>query len=103
MSKKNSTKKAPKSAKTSKARKIAPAAKPEKMSGLDAAAHLLKETGEAMKPKAMVEMMVKKGYWQSEGKTPGATIYAAIIREIAAKNDGSRFKKTGRGTFAFNG
>jgi hypothetical protein len=32
-------------------------------------------------------------------KTPGATIYAAIIREIAVKGDKSRFRKTERGNF----
>jgi len=40
-----------------------------------------------------------KGLWTTKGATPKATIYAAIIREIAAKGRASRFKKTGRGTF----
>jgi len=40
-----------------------------------------------------------KGLWATKGATPKATIYAAIIREIAAKGNASRFKKTDRGTF----
>ncbi len=76
------------------------AAKP--LSGLDAAAKVLAETKEPMTTKAMVEAMQAKGYWKSGGKTPSATIYSAIIREIAAKGGAARFKKTERGLFAFN-
>ena len=53
-----------------------------------------------MDTKAMVEQMLAKGLWSTGGKAPAATIYAAIIREIAAKGDGARFRKTGRGEFA---
>ena len=48
----------------------------------------------------MVERMLAKGLWQTAGKTPAATIYAAIIREIAAKGADSRFRKVERGKFA---
>ena len=34
------------------------------------------------------------------GKTPASTLYAAILREITAKGDASRFVKTERGKFA---
>ena len=37
------------------------------------------------------------------GKTPEASLYAAIIREIAAKKKEARFKKTERGTFEHSG
>ena len=97
--KKTSNKKATKNVKAT-----TPKEKPDKpMSGLDAAARVLKENGEPMNAKAMVETMLSKGYWKTDGKTPQATIYAAIIREIAAKKADSRFKKTERGMFAFNG
>ena len=49
--------------------------------------------------KEMVEAMSGKGLWKSSGATPHATIYAAIIREIAKKGSGSRFRKTDRGHF----
>lgn len=80
----------------------APAKADKPLSGLDAAAKVLGETGEPMNAKAMVDAMLAKGYWATAGKTPGATIYAAIIREIAAKGDKSRFKRANRGRFALN-
>jgi len=75
-------------------------AKQRKPSGLDAAAQVLAEAGEPMGCKEMVERMLAKGLWQTGGRTPSATIYAAIIREIATKGDASRFRKVDRGKFA---
>jgi HB1, ASXL, restriction endonuclease HTH domain len=70
------------------------------MSGLDAAAKVLADAGEPMRVKDIVEAAEKKGLWKSKaGKTPEATVYAAIIREIRDKGVDSRFKKTARGTF----
>ena len=87
-------------AKKSRARK-AKADKPKRISGLDAAATVLEETGQPMTTKEMVEVAEAKGYWKSPGgKTPHATIVSAIIREIAKKGDTSRFVKTDRGRFA---
>ncbi|MCZ2095635.1 MAG: winged helix-turn-helix domain-containing protein [Anaerolineae bacterium] len=77
-----------------------PADKP--MSGLDAAAKVLADAGEPMRAKAIVDAMIGGGLWKSGGKTPHATIYAAMIREIAAKGDAARFRKTDRGLFAYN-
>jgi len=48
------------------------------LSGLDAAAKVLEEAGEALSCKAIVECALEKGYWKTHGKTPAATIYAAI-------------------------
>jgi len=70
------------------------------LSGLDAAAKVLEEAGEPLSCKAIVERAFGAGYWQSEGKTPAATIYAAILREMQKKGDESRFVKAGRGLFA---
>jgi len=85
--------------------KRAPRAKKEpkekRTSGLDAAAKVLEESGQPMTTKEMVEVAETKGYWKSPGgKTPHATVYSAIIREIAKKGSESRFKKTERGKFA---
>ena len=52
-----------------------------------------------MNCKDKVESMLETGLWKTGGKTPAATIYAAIIREIAVKGDTSRFRKTERGHF----
>jgi hypothetical protein len=57
-----------------------------------------------MNCKAMIEGIAAKGYWTSPGdKMPHATLYSAIIREISVNGKESRFKKTDRGNFAFNG
>ena len=93
---------APKAGKAKKPRaKKAKADKPKRISGLDAAAKVLEESGQPMTAKEMVEAAEAKGYWKSpSGKTPHATIVSAIIREIAKKGDASRFVKTDRGKFA---
>ncbi len=78
-------------------------AKPKRMSGLDACAKVLEGAGKPMGAKDMVEKAIERGLWKSGGKTPEATIYAAIIRDIAARGKESRFKKVDRGLFAFNG
>ncbi len=89
-----------KSSKTTKKARSAKQAKAKPMSGLDAAAKVLKQAKEPMSAKAIVEAAMAKGLWQSSGATPHATIYSAMIREIAAKGDDARFKKVGRGQFA---
>jgi predicted SpoU family rRNA methylase len=76
---------------------------PKTMSGLDAAARVLEEAGEPLNVKQIVEAAEAKGYWKSPGgKTPHATIFSAIIREIAKKGSESRFRKAERGTFERN-
>jgi hypothetical protein len=87
--------------KKSRAKKAKGEKKPNRVSGLDAAARVLEESGQPMTAKEMVEAAEAKGYWKSPvGKTPHATVYSAIIREIAKKGDASRFVKTERGKFA---
>lgn len=74
-----------------------------KLSQLDAAVKVLTESGEPMTTKAMIEAMAAKGYWTSPGgATPWATLYSALIREIANKGDESRFTKVDRGQFALS-
>lgn len=70
-----------------------------KLCGLDAAAQVLAEAGGPLNTKDMVERMLAGGLWKTDGKTPTATIYAAIIREIATKGEKARFKKVERGKF----
>jgi len=74
---------------------------PKRISGLDAAAMVLEQTGTPMTAKEMVEVAEAKGYWKSpSGKTPHQTIVSAIIREITTKGGASRFTKAERGKFA---
>jgi hypothetical protein len=72
------------------------------MSLLDAAAHILSlGTGDPMCCKDIVDLAVQRGLWTPRtGKTPASTLYAAILREITAKGEASRFVKTERGKFA---
>lgn len=99
--KKTAAKKAPKAAKP---QAKAPREREGKMSALDAAAQVLANAQEPMNTKALIEAMAAKGLWTSPGgKTPHATLYAAIIREITTKGTEARFLKTDRGLFTTNG
>ena len=69
------------------------------MSGLDAAAKVLEEADEPLSCKAIVERAFAAGYWRSDGKTPHATVYSAILREMQKKGDDARFRKVARGKF----
>ena len=89
---------------TKKARKPKAAVEktPRKPSGLDLAAKVLQAAGTPMTAQEISDGAIKAG-WQTNGKTPHATLYAAIIREIAAKGAKSRFRKTERGKFESTG
>ena len=72
-----------------------------KLSALDAAALVLRESGQPMSCPELIEQMAAKGYWTSpHGKTPSSTLYAAMAREVKLKGAASRFIKTGPGRFA---
>ena len=69
-----------------------------KPSGLDLAAKVLVDGGEPLKAKQIAERSIAAG-WKTNGKTPEATLYAAMTREIAKKGDAARFRKADRGLF----
>jgi hypothetical protein len=74
--------------------------RPKKVSALDAAARLLGEAGRPMNSQEMITEMAEKGYWKSPGgKTPHATLFAAMLREIKTKGKEFRFAKAERGRF----
>jgi hypothetical protein len=114
MSVKKTTKAKAEKAKTEKVKKVpaaeavpapdaAPVAEPKakKRSALDAAAQVLAEAGTALSCQEMIAAMAQKGFWTSPGgKTPAATLYSAILRELQTKGDKARFRKTERGKFA---
>ncbi|MDP7253526.1 MAG: winged helix-turn-helix domain-containing protein [Planctomycetota bacterium] len=105
--KKTTSKKTAKKAASKKTAKKAATKKPaakkagtkKGMSGLDAAAKVLGEASEPLNCQQIVETAAAKGYWKTNGKTPHATVYSAIIREIAKKGAESRFRKAERGKF----
>ena len=91
---------------TAKAKAVPPPsskAVPQKGLGLlSAAAVVLERSGEPMAVKAMIAAAKDAGLWTpGGGKTPEQTLYSAIIREIRDKGAESRFRKDGRGLFAF--
>jgi hypothetical protein len=101
--KKTTKAKAPKAEATTKAKKakVPKEPKDKKMSAIDAAAQVLASSKEPLNAKEMIEAMAAKGLWTSPGgKTPHATLYSALIREIALKGKEARFVKTERGKFA---
>ena len=76
----------------------------KKPSALDAAALVLRESDQPLSCPELIAQMTAKGYWSSpKGKTPSATLYAALTREVRRKGDAARFIKTGPGRFAYRG
>jgi hypothetical protein len=74
----------------------------KKLSALDAAAKVLQETGRPMNCQELIADMAAKGYWTSPaGKTPSATLYAAMTREMKVKGGQARFQKSARGQFSY--
>jgi hypothetical protein len=93
--KKTTTPKTDKSAKAN-------AATTDKLSAVDAAAKVLQEAGRPLNCQEMIQAMTDKGYWTSPtGKTPSATLYSAILRELQTKAGQARFQKTARGQFVY--
>ena len=94
------TKTSKKTTRTKPAAKTSKKATAEKLSQLDAAVKVLKAARKPLNCKAMVEAMATKKLWTSPGgKTPDATLYAAILREIQTKGQEARFTKVDRGLF----
>lgn len=86
-------------AKEPKAPKPAKPVKEKKPSLLDSAATVLAKKGQPMRCGDIVETILSAGVWKTSGKTPAATLYSAILREINTKGGESRFAKTDRGLF----
>ncbi len=75
----------------------------KRLSCVAAALKVLGESGEPMNAQELITAMEAKGYWTSPGgKTPHATLYSAILRDLA-KGDDSKFVKTERGRFTVRG
>lgn len=74
-------------------------AAPVALGGLEAAVVVLREATEPLNAQDLVRRMIDRGLWTTAGKTPAATIYAAIIREIRGKGLATRFHRAGKGRF----
>ena len=72
----------------------------KKLSAVSAAARVLAETKQPMSCPELIAAMEARGYWTSpNGKTPAATLAAALQREIVVRKDQARFQKTGPGRY----
>lgn len=65
-----------------------------------AAIQVLKQARTALHARAITERMRAAGLWQSEGKTPDATVSALLYTDIKNKGDKSAFVKVGPQIFA---
>ena len=99
---KNSKPKRPDAKAAPAKKKAAKSAVPaQKLSALAAAARVLAETKKPMSCPELIAAMAVHGYWTSPtGKTPAATLSAALQREIVVKKAQARFQKMGPGRFA---
>jgi len=95
---------APKTTKTASGRDVgqkgAPRGEEKRLGLVDAAIQVMKAAGEPMNCRDVVKAVLEQKLWTTEGKTPAATLYAAILREIQKKGAEARFKKVERGQFA---
>ena len=86
-----------------KPKKASSEQKPKRVSALDAAAQVLAKAGKPMRAQELIAAMAEQNLWKSPcGKTPHATLYAAMMREARDKGDAARFRKVDRGMFAVN-
>jgi restriction system protein len=72
------------------------------MSAISAAEKVLNESGVPMSCREISDIALAKGYWQTSGKTPWATIAAQIYTNINNYGAASLFIKAGPDSFALN-
>ena len=82
---------AAKAAKTPKTPEVAK--EPRKPGILAIAADILAKTKKAMTAKEIVDHALENKMWETNGATPGATLYSALIRDVAKKGSESRFMR----------
>jgi hypothetical protein len=98
----------PKATKVAPRRNVAQRGAPQaknsgKTSLLDAAILVLGDAKTPMNCKDIIQAILEKKLWSTIGKTPAATLYSSILREIQKKGSEARFVKAERGKFALVG
>jgi hypothetical protein len=68
----------------------------------DIAYQILKEAGKSLHSKEITKIALSRGWLQTAGKTPEATMNAQLIVDINSKKEKSRFIKTAPSTFGLN-
>jgi len=70
------------------------------MSALSAVESLLAEVGTPLSYHEITRLILERGLWRTEGKTPEATVNALLAVDIKKRGSNSRFQRTGEGIFA---
>lgn len=76
--------------------------KSKKAGCLHATVQVLEEADEPLTCKQVMERILERGLWTTKGRTPAATLYSAMLREIQRKGTDARFVLAERGKFALN-
>lgn len=63
---------------------------------------ILEAVGEPLHTRDITKRVLEQGLWQTEGKTPEATVAARLYADIKKKGEQSAFVQTGKSTFALN-
>ena len=69
---------------------------------LEGARLILEQNAEPMSAQQITEQLLSRGLWSTNGKTPCATVSAALYVDIKKLGTKSSFVKAGKGTFALN-
>lgn len=69
----------------------------------EAAIKVLHEAGTALRAEEITERMLSEGLWETTGKTPAATVSAALYVDIKKKGNTSPFMLVAPGTFRLRG
>lgn len=69
------------------------------MSSLAAALLVLRTAGQPLSSNAIAHEALAMGWWRSRGRTPGATLSAAIQRDLRKKGTSSLFRRAERGRY----
>ena len=78
--------------------------KEKKLSLMDAAVEVLKQSGEPMNTREMVKAATDSGLWiPTDCKTPEQTLYGSIFREMKIKENPRIVKSSVRGKFEYAG
>lgn len=70
------------------------------MSVLQSVKSVLQEAGTPLHYKEITQRMIGRGWWQTEGKTPDATVSSTITGDIKKNGTHSLFQRTDEGVYA---
>jgi restriction system protein len=72
------------------------------VNSLEAIYRVLEEAGKPLSVMEITKLILEKGYWSTQGKTPAATISATLSSDVKEKGAMSRFIHTGPAQYGLN-